>query len=140
MRYSLKALVFVLASTNGKQNRTKENQCERQESLRLSQSPVRGLWQRNGIFYAQINKSPCRASAKVARMRLQNADQHDPQTVPQAVSGMQELLSTLLSMLSSVRATPQRLRKEVDVRVCWEARSFEVTLHLRFEAEKGSWL
>jgi hypothetical protein len=54
MRYSLKALVFVLASTNGRQNRTKENQCERQESLRLSQSPVRGLWQRNGIFHAQI--------------------------------------------------------------------------------------
>ncbi len=49
---------------------------------------VRGLWIRGGIYYAQL-----RVDGKPTRVRLQDADKHDPKTVPQALVAMQELLA-----------------------------------------------
>lgn len=74
---------------------------------------VRGLWQRNGIFYAQLSLPGGKGAA---RIRLQDTDQHDPQTVPQAVAAMQELLSKRRAgdLLPSTKSAPTLERAAKD--------------------------
>ena len=54
--------------------------------------PIRGLWERNGRYYAQLTvENPINGEKKVRRVSLKAADGKPAETVPQALSEMKRL-------------------------------------------------
>jgi integrase len=55
---------------------------------------IRGLWIRNGVFYARLNLTDPQTGVRATRrLRLENADGQPVQTVPQAVAELRRLMT-----------------------------------------------
>ena len=54
--------------------------------------PIRGLWERNGRYYAQITiENQISGEKKVRRVPLKDKESHPVDTVPQALAEMKRL-------------------------------------------------
>lgn len=80
------------SSSTTEQNGRRSHVATFAKALDGRKQPIRGLWVRNGRFYAQLSvENPVTGEKRVRRVPLVNGDNEPVQTVAQAVAQMERL-------------------------------------------------